>query len=108
MPALYAAWQQLQDGPAVQSVRRYPSTPSRRLLTVGLGISGIVAAAWILLLRRMGLGEQFWLGFAWDYAWMPALPLLCSVAGLYGEHTFGSMAKEVEKLRRLTYQFKRV
>eukprot|EP00884_Botryococcus_braunii_P008877 jgi/Botrbrau1/17991/Bobra.0460s0007.1 len=109
MPALHATWCQLQDSQAVQCVvRQHPSLLSKSLLVSALLGAGILTWPWTLLLRQVGLEEGQGLGLAWDYAWLPGLPLLSAMSGLYAEHTLSSLAQEVEGLQHLTYNFKRV
>lgn len=109
LPALWGAWLRLRGGDvAYRLPDRYASTLSSRLLCSAVVLAGITCVPWLVLLRHAGSESQSDLGFAWKYIWLPVLPFLSSLGGLSVDWALKSTAAEVEALRRLTYDFKRV
>lgn len=108
VPALRGAWRRLRDGEPANKLPEFASKLSARLLWFAVMLAGMMCMPWLVLLRRAGSVTPSELGFAWDYIWLPVLPLLISFGGQLVDWALKGTAAEVEGLGHLTYNFKKV
>lgn len=77
---------------------------------LGSGACGAAgtAAYWGAALRRSVEKHGAELGAHWDLLWLPLAPLGYVLMCCYIMHSVGATAREVQRLKRMTYSFKKV
>lgn len=105
---------------ALALLRRLPRKQQRERGCAPAGITtwALIAAAaaaaaagavyWAAALRRSVAKYGAELGAHWDLAWLPAAPLGYVMLCGYVVHSVTSTGREVEKLKRLAYNYKKV
>lgn len=83
------------------------AAPAAPLAAAAAGAAA-AAAYWGAALRRsvVQYGPQD--GAHWDLLWLPLAPLVYVGLCCYVSHSVAGTAKEIEKLRRMTYSYKKV